>query len=93
MGNQYTVKAALLQEAQRKEIFWNFVNAGLAGGIAFLSSMATAIIDGMNFKDLCLATGSAVVTFGLVALIEFQAYWKKEQGEYSNTIKLFNFIH
>lgn len=77
MSNQYTKKD------KRKEIFWNLINSGLAGGLVFLGSLSTGKItlDGFIF---------GLVAAGIVAITKFQSYWRKEERQYLT--KLFNFI-
>jgi hypothetical protein len=68
----------------KKEIFWNIVNAGITGGISFLSiALAT---EEITFKSIIIALGAS----GLAALILFRDYWETEKPEYSS--KLFKFL-
>lgn len=66
-----------------REICWNLINAGLAGGLVLLGSLA----DGeFSLKGL----GFAVIAGLIVAVTKFKEYWEKEEAEYSN--KPFSFI-
>ena len=77
------VKKELVSEENKKEIFYNVVNAGLAGGLVFLGSLTSGDI---TFKGLCVALLASLV----VVLTKFKNYWETEKPEYSK--KLLNFI-
>jgi len=79
MANQYT-KA---REKQRKEIFWNVVNSGLAGLLVFLGGVANG---GLTWKG----AGAAVVAALIVAVTKFKDFWSAKKKEYSNV--LFSFV-
>lgn len=68
----------------KEEIFYNLINAGLAGALVLLGSFS----DGeLNWKGFCFA-----FVAGLIVIIsKFKEYWDGEKGEY--TSKLFNFIN
>lgn len=72
-----------LDEAAKKEIWYNIINSLLAGGLVFLGAFTTG---GVTFKGVCLA----VVTSLIVALTKFKEYWDGEAGEYSQ--KLLQFV-
>lgn len=78
MANQYT-KA---REKQRKEIFWNAVNSGLAGVLVFLGGIANG---GLTWKG----TGAAVVAALIVAITKFKDFWGREKKEYSKMLFAF----
>jgi hypothetical protein len=82
MANQYT-KKKLINEKNRKEIFWNLVNSLLAGGLVFLGAL---INGGFSWQGLLVGLGAA----GIVAVTKFKDYWQKEEGEYCKA--LFNFV-
>jgi len=70
-------------EESKKEIFYNVINAGLAGGISFFSAvMATGSID---LRTIVVAAVAA----GLVALVKFKNYWDGEQNEYQKKMLSF----
>jgi len=67
-----------------KEIFWNFVNSGLAGCLVFLGSLSSGEF---SFQGLCLA----IIAGAIVLITKFKEYWVSEEEEYR--AKLFNFIN
>jgi len=81
MANQYT-KAKLISEQNKKEIFWNLLNSGLAGGLVFLGSLT----NGFSWEGICAGVVAALI----VAITKVKQYWDGEKREYSN--KIFNFI-
>jgi len=78
MANQYTKK----KEQQRKEITWNLVNSGLAGGLVMLGSMTAGTITWRGFA-------AGIIAGAIVAMTKFWDYWSKEEKEYS--YKIFSF--
>ena len=79
MANQYTKQ----KEKQRKKIFWNLINSGLAGLLVFLGSLTNG---GISWKGI----GTAAIAAAIVAVTRFYDFWKKEEKEY--TAKIFNFL-
>jgi len=79
MANQYTKR----KENQRKKIFWNLVNSGLAGLLVFLGSLTAGEL---SWKGVLMS----VITSLIVAVTRFYDFWKKEEKEY--TAKIFNFL-
>jgi hypothetical protein len=67
-----------------KEIIWNLVNAGLAGGLVFLGACSTGHMD----KDTFIIAAIVGIT---AAVIQFKDYWAKEEEEYKYK-KLFQFL-
>ena len=82
MANQYT-KAKLISQKNRKEIFWNLINATLAGGLILLGSLSSG-----NFTSQGIIL--SIIASLTVVLAKFQSYWKKEEREYCKF--LFNFV-
>ena len=70
-------------KTQKKEILWNLINAGLAGGLVFFGSLTSGNIT-LN------GVVASLVAAGVVAITKFKDYWGTQEGEYTN--KLFNFI-
>lgn len=77
-------KSSIVSEENKKEIFWNFINAGIAGAISFFSAIIAT--GNIGSKEIFLSVGIASVA----ALIKFKDYWDGEKGEY--TSKLLNFV-
>jgi hypothetical protein len=84
MANQHT-KKKLRSQQNRKEIFWNLINASLAGGLVFLGSITGGNI---SRSSLCVA----VIAFFIVFLTKFKDFWDSEEKDYCQS-KIFNFIH
>ena len=82
MANQYTKRKRLISEKNRKEIFWNLINSGLAGSLVFLGSLANG---GLSLKGLYAGLMAAAI----VAITKFKDYWSKEEHEYTNKIFVF----
>lgn len=82
MVNQYT-KAKLISEQNRKEIFYNLINSGLAGALVFLGSLTSGKLTWQG-----LAFG--LIASLIVAVTKFKDYWAGEKKEYSQ--KLFKFL-
>ena len=78
MANQYT-KA---KEMQRKEIFWNLINSGLAGLLVFLGSLTSGHITWSG-------VGAAALAAFVVAVTKFKDFWTDEEKEYTSKIFLF----
>lgn len=68
-----------------REIFWNIINALLAGGLVFAGAFTSGNITLNSF----LAAITAAV---IVIITKFKNYWDLEEGEYK-TKQIFNFIH
>ena len=79
MPNQYT-KA---KEMQRREIFWNLINSGLAGLLVFAGSLTSGHLTWSG-------VGAAALAAVIVAVTRFRDYWSKEESEYSS--KIFSFV-
>ena len=62
-------------ENQRKEIFWNIVNSGLAGGLVLLGALAGG---GLTWKVFIAAIISGVAA----CVVQFKNYWDSEKKEY-----------
>ena len=82
MANQYT-KAKLISQKNRKEIFWNIVNALLVGGVFFLGSLSSGTL---TFNGIFFGLITAIA----VALTRFKKYWDGEEKEYCK--KIFNIV-
>lgn len=74
----------MINENNKKEIFWNLINSGLAGTLVLLGSLTNGslTIQGISI---------AIVASLIVAVTQFKDYWTNEKHEYSNN-KLFSFI-
>ena len=83
MANQYT-KKKLISQQNKKEIFYNIINALLAGGISFFSALLAT--GELNFKVVVIA----FITSALVAIVKFKNYWDGEKKEYQT--KIFKFL-
>jgi hypothetical protein len=82
MANQYT-KKKLISQQNRKEIFWNIVNALLVGGVFFLGSLSSGTL---TFNGIFFGLITAIA----VALTRFKKYWDGEEKEYCK--KIFNIV-
>lgn len=67
-----------------REIIWNLINSGLAGGLVFLGGCSTGEIS-LNTIYYSLMAGV------IAGVIQFKDYWSQEKDEYK-TIKLFKFL-
>lgn len=79
-------KRELINEQQKKEIFYNIINSFLSGALVFFGTIVGAGFE-FSFKGVCIAFGVAFIVF----LTKFKGYWDGEAGEYSK--KLFNFVN
>lgn len=75
-------KKKIISCGNRKEIFYNLVNSGLAGALVFAGSLT----NGFSWEGICAGVVAALI----VAITKFKQYWDEEKKEYTN--KLFNFI-
>ncbi|MFA6190679.1 MAG: hypothetical protein WC711_04205 [Candidatus Staskawiczbacteria bacterium] len=82
MANQYT-KKKLISQQNRKEIFWNLLNSGLAGALVFLGSLTSGKITWQGLVFGLIASAIVIIT-------KFKDYWDGEKKEYST--KLFKFL-
>lgn len=81
----------MVKHNQSKEVFWNIVNAVLAGCIALFSSLITLLSEKeLTGDNIAKAVSIAAVTSALVALYKFQTYWQKEENDYCRG--LFNLV-
>jgi hypothetical protein len=78
------MKKKLISNENKKEIFYELVNAFIAGFLVFLGSCSTGRIT----KSGLIA---AVIAGLIVAVTKLGKYWESEKKEY-HTTKLFNFI-
>ena len=69
-------------ESNKREICWNLINAGLAGGLVLLGSFTTGQI---SLESFIVASVAALI----VIVTKFQTYWTKEESQYSHA---FNFV-
>jgi hypothetical protein len=76
-------KKCFVDENQKKEILYNLVNAGLAGVLVLLGSLANGNITVQGISI-------AVVASLIVIATKFKEYWDGEASEY--TSKLFSFV-
>lgn len=76
-------KSKLITKQNKKEIFYNFVNAGLAGGLVFLGA---ALSGEINLKSFLISLITGLIAAG----VKFKDYWDGEKIEYCT--KLINFI-
>jgi len=67
-----------------KEIFWNLINALLAGLISLTSS--SLVVGEITLKGFFIA----VIIASSVGVVQFKNYWDAEKPEYCP--KLFNLI-
>ena len=67
----------------KNEIYYNLINAGLAGGLVLLGSFSDGDI---TLKGFCFA----IITSMIVLITKFKEYWNGEANEYIS--KIFNFI-
>jgi hypothetical protein len=77
------VKKDILNEGQKKEIFYNLINSGIAGLLVFLGA---CLNGGIDLKAILLA----FITGLIAAAVKFKDYWDGEKTEYST--RLINFI-
>ena len=82
--NRAKKKMQLINPKNKKEIFWNIINALLAGIIFFLGALSTGNIS----RESVIF---AVIISLSVAVNQFKDYWAKEKKEYKSA-KLFSFI-
>jgi uncharacterized RDD family membrane protein YckC len=68
----------------RAEIFWNIINAGLAGLLVLLGSFVSGSITWQGLFAALIASLIVVTT-------RFYNYWAKEEEEYK-TLKAFEFV-
>ncbi|MEY2703192.1 MAG: hypothetical protein RLY43_1830 [Bacteroidota bacterium] len=69
-----------------REIIWNLVNAGLAGGLVFLGGLSTG---NASYETIYIA-----ITAGLVVCVnQFKDYWGKEEKEYCSPKRIGAFIN
>lgn len=78
-------KDCLVTQQQRKEIFYNIINALLSGVLVFFGTIVGA---GFQFttEGFLVATGVSII----VGVTKFKSYWDGEAGEYVN--RSFNFL-
>ena len=69
--------------SQKREIFYNLVNSGLAAFLVLLGSLSSG---GLSWKGIL----AAVIAGGIVGATQFKNYWSTQKPEYS--IGLFHFI-
>lgn len=74
---------ALITEENKKEIFYNFVNAGIAALISFFSALLAA--EHVTWEVVLISICAAA----LVLCIKFKDYWDKEKPEYTKTLLTF----
>lgn len=73
-----TIKEITQSKSEKKEIYWNVINALLGGAISFFSILlATGEI---TVKGI----GISLLTLFLVAVTRFKEYWTKEEKEYKH---------
>jgi hypothetical protein len=78
-------KNCYITQENRKEIIYNLINGGLAGGLVFLGSLTTGQI---TREGLAVAFVASLIVF----VTKFKEYWDEEKKEYSiKSTKLFNF--
>jgi len=68
---------------QKKEIFYNIINSGIAGLLVFLGA---ALNGGIDLKAIL----SGFIAGLIAAAVKFKDYWDGEKTEYST--KLINFV-
>lgn len=78
-------KKQLISEQNKKEIFYQIINALLVGFISFLSALVAA---GEITGKVCFV---ALLSSMLVLFIAFKKYWDGEASEY--TAKLFMILN
>jgi len=74
-------KTPLIDEQNRKKIFWNLINSFLV----FAISLGSAIVA-TSFDWTWKGFGVAIIFGLLTAIIKFKDFWEKEQPEYSQRI-------
>ena len=67
----------------KNEIFWNLINAGLAGGLVLFGSLSSGDI---TWRGIIASVMAALV----IGVAKFRDYWSSEEHEY--TKKLFCFV-
>lgn len=85
MKTKKQLKNKLIEEQNKKEIFYNLINCVLV----FFISLASAIVA-TNFNWTWEGFGVAGIMAFLTALLKFKNYWDGEKGEYSK--RLLNII-
>jgi dipeptide/tripeptide permease len=80
-------KNKLINQKEKKEIFYNIVNSALAGALVLFGSLI-----GNNFEITIRNIIIAILTGILVAITKFKSYWDEEKEEYCKKTKLFKFI-
>jgi len=75
-------KKLLICEENKKEIFYNLINAGLAGLLVFLGSFTNG---GFSWSGVGFAFLAALI----VCITKFKEYWDGEAPEYSKKILSF----
>jgi hypothetical protein len=76
-------KINLINNSEKKEIFYNLVNSGIAGLLVFLGA---CLNGGVDLKSIMLG----VITGLIAAAVKFKDYWDGEKKEYCT--KLINFV-
>jgi len=74
----------IVSNENKKEIFYNFINSALAGGLVFLGSLTSGSITWQG-------VGAGILAGGIVMLTKFKHYWEAERPKYSRT-SLFSFV-
>jgi len=71
-------------ELNKTEIFYNLINAALAGGLVFLGALTSGNLTWTGVV-------AALIASLIVIAAKFKEYWSSQESEY--TPKIFNFIH
>lgn len=71
------MKKKLVTKSNKKEIFWNIVNSGMAGALVLLGSMTTGSV---TIQSMTAAMMAALI----IAVSQFKDYWNDEKREYCN---------
>jgi hypothetical protein len=77
-------KKCLVSDQNKKEIFYNLVNSGMAGGLVFLGACTNG---GISREGIV----AGIIASLIVAITQFKNYWDSEKKEYSS-VKLFAFV-
>lgn len=76
-------KKSLINEENKKEIFYNSINSVLAGSLVFFGALLNG---GFDIKAVIIA----IITAAITAIVKFKDYWDGEKSEYCKG--LMNFV-
>jgi hypothetical protein len=76
-------KKCLISKENKKEIFYNLINAALAGGLVLIGSLTSGELTARGLLISFIAALAIMIT-------KFKEYWDSEKSEYSR--KVFSFV-